>query len=258
MKKIININLSGRLIPIEDSAYEMLKDYINSLRAYFANEEGCDEIISDIESRIAELFQEKIKAGVQCITDEDLNQIMDSIGRPEDLTEAEEPGAGIGSGSYSAYQEEESVSGKGSRFFRNANDKIIGGVCSGIAHGLQIDPALVRILYVLLAFGSFGIGVLLYLVLWALLPAHAPEPVLKKRLFRSREDRVIAGVAGGLAAYFNIPAWIPRLIFIAPLLINAILAILGWPFFPLNLFPIFLFSSIMGTFFLTYLILLII
>ena len=51
MKKIININLSGRVIPIEDSAYEKLQGYIESLRRYFANEEGRDEIINDIESR---------------------------------------------------------------------------------------------------------------------------------------------------------------------------------------------------------------
>ena len=61
MKKIININLSGRVIPIEDSAYESLQRYIESLRRYFANEEGRDEIINDIESRVAELMNDKIK-----------------------------------------------------------------------------------------------------------------------------------------------------------------------------------------------------
>lgn len=63
MKKIININLSGRVIPIEDSAYEKLQAYIESLRRHFANEEGRDEIINDIESRIAELMNEKVRKG---------------------------------------------------------------------------------------------------------------------------------------------------------------------------------------------------
>ena len=63
MKKIININLSGRVIPIEDSAYEKLKSYIESLRKYFVKEEDRDEIINDIESRIAELMNEKIRKG---------------------------------------------------------------------------------------------------------------------------------------------------------------------------------------------------
>ena len=72
MKKIININLSGRVIPIEDSAYEKLQAYIESLRRYFANEESRDEIINDIESRIAELLHEKIRKGGTSITDEDI------------------------------------------------------------------------------------------------------------------------------------------------------------------------------------------
>ena len=63
MKKIININFHSRVIPIEESAYEILQQYISSLRRYFANEEGRDEIINDIESRIAELFFERLKKG---------------------------------------------------------------------------------------------------------------------------------------------------------------------------------------------------
>src|SRR6185295_7998639 len=85
MKKIININLSGRVIPIEDSAYEKLQGYIESLRRYFANEEGRDEIVNDIESRIAELFSETLKKGATCITDADVQAVMASMGRPEDF-----------------------------------------------------------------------------------------------------------------------------------------------------------------------------
>ena len=89
MKKIININLSGRVIPIEDSAYENLQAYIESLRRYFANEESRDEIINDIESRIAELMNEKVRKGATCITDADVDEIATSMGRPEDF-DAEE------------------------------------------------------------------------------------------------------------------------------------------------------------------------
>ena len=85
MKKIININLSGRVIPIEDSAYEQLQSYIESLRRYFAYEEGRDEIINDIESRIAELLHEKIRKGASAITDADVNAIIASMGRPEEF-----------------------------------------------------------------------------------------------------------------------------------------------------------------------------
>src|SRR5512144_38376 len=89
MKKIININLSGRVIPIEDSAYEKLQAYIESLRRYFINEEGRDEIINDIESRIAELMNEKIRRGADSVTDADIDEIISSMGRPEDFDAVE-------------------------------------------------------------------------------------------------------------------------------------------------------------------------
>src|SRR5437016_13930231 len=89
MKKIININLSGRVIPIEDSAYEKLQAYIESLRRYFANEEGRDEIINDIESRIAELMSEKIRKGADSITDADVSEVMASTRTVEDFEAAE-------------------------------------------------------------------------------------------------------------------------------------------------------------------------
>src|SRR5215470_14571252 len=85
MKKIININLSGRVIPIEDSAYEKLQSYIESLCRYFANEEGRDEIINDIESRIAELMNDKVRKGASNITDADIDEIIASMGRPQDF-----------------------------------------------------------------------------------------------------------------------------------------------------------------------------
>ena len=79
MKKIININLSGRVIPIEDAAYDSLQRYIESLRRYFANEEGRDEIINDIESRIAELMNDRIKKGAACVTEYDIEQIINTM-----------------------------------------------------------------------------------------------------------------------------------------------------------------------------------
>src|SRR5436190_12607783 len=91
MKKVININFQGRVIPIEETAYEILKQYIESLRQFFANEEGKEEIINDIEGRIGELFSEELKKGAPCITDGDLQTIINSIGRPEDF-EAEDAG----------------------------------------------------------------------------------------------------------------------------------------------------------------------
>src|SRR5687767_15484558 len=89
MKKIININLSGRVIPIEDSAYESLQRYIESLQRYFANEEGRDEIINDIESRIAELMNDKIRKNSAPVSDADMEEIIASMGRIEDFEQAD-------------------------------------------------------------------------------------------------------------------------------------------------------------------------
>src|ERR1700735_3349527 len=100
MKKIININFHSRVIPIEETAYEILQQYVESLRRYFANEEGREEIISDIENRFSELFADTLKKGAVCITDADVNAIIASMGRPEEFAgEEEQPSARTGSAS---------------------------------------------------------------------------------------------------------------------------------------------------------------
>lgn len=213
MKKIININLSSRLIPIEDTAYELLKNYLDNLKAHFAREEGGEEIVSDIEDRIAEVFQEKLKKGAHCITDEEVNTMIAAMGRPEQLEEetATEPTGKQATG--------QPAPAAGSRkLMRNENDKVLGGVCSGIAAYLGIDPVVVRIITFLLIW-AWGFGFLLYIILWIVLPSsrslHNP---IHKRLFRNPDSKVIGGVCSGIGAYLNIESVIIRLIFVLPLL----------------------------------------
>ncbi|WP_205508175.1 PspC domain-containing protein [Longitalea arenae] len=239
MKKVININFQGRVIPIEETAFEILKQYIDSLRRYFANEEGRDEIINDIESRIAELFSERLKKDVTCITDEDVHAVMTSMGRPEDF-EAE-TGTNINGGSQptgasagqqqSSSQQSQTSQGPNyvtrGRLVRNADDKIIAGVCSGLANYFNIDPVIMRIIFVVLLFTG-GTGVLVYLILWVAVPSQSIQSNITKRLYRSSDDKVIAGVCGGLAAYFNISTWVPRLIFALPLIIGLLSGPFNW------------------------------
>ncbi|MGB8192042.1 MAG: PspC domain-containing protein [Chitinophagaceae bacterium] len=229
MKKVININFQGRVIPIEETAYDILQQYIDSLRKYFANEEGRDEIINDIEGRIAELFSERLKKGTTCITDEDVNAVIASMGRPSDFEQAEAEGTGpttasasTGStGTSSQQQSEPSYAyvprGRG-RLYRNADDKLIAGVCSGLANYLGIDPVVMRILFVVFIGALFWV----YIILWIIVPSQSAQSNITKRLYRSTDDKVIGGVCGGLAAYFNISTWIPRLIFALPLIIGII------------------------------------
>lgn len=258
MKKIININLSGRVIPIEDSAYEKLQSYIESLRRYFANEEGRDEIINDIESRIAELMDEKVRKGSSAITDADINEIIASMGRPEDFDAAETAEAATASskqntrGDYS-YTERKTRR----RLYRDSSDKFIGGVCSGIANYLNTDPAIIRILFAIITFGGFGLGFLVYILLWMILPDKDLEGFSGKRLYRNPDDRIIGGVAGGLAAYFNSRTSTVRLVFAAPIVLSILIGMLdgfSWRH-DFDFFPNIIFGSLSGTFILAYVIL---
>lgn len=261
MKKIININLSGRVIPIEDTAYEKLKAYIESLRRYFAKEEDRDEIINDIESRIAELMSEKIRKGAQSITDADIDEIASSMGRPEDFA-AEDADAGPSTTQQHSYQQQTSSSPrpekkKRERLYRDINDKFIGGVCSGIAAYLNVDPAIVRILFAIITFGGFGLGFLAYIILWIVVPARDVENPIGKRLYRNPDDRVLAGVAGGLAAYFNRETWIIRLIFAAPILFGMLIGLIRgitWHY-DFEFVPNIVFGSLSSTFILAYIVL---
>ena len=262
MKKIININLSGRVIPIEDSAYESLQRYIESLRRYFANEEGRDEIINDIESRIAELMNDKIRKGASAITDGDIQEIITSMGRIEDFEEVDAAnGATTASGSAqstgSASYAQAQVKRPKGRLYRDASDKLLGGVCSGIANYMNVDPAVVRLLFAIITFGGFGFGILIYILLWIILPVRDLDVYQGKRLFRNPDDKVISGVAGGLAAYFDKPTWAIRMIFAAPLLLNIVFGVINSIFFinHRDIFPNLFIGSFTGTFCLAYIIL---
>lgn len=261
MKKVININFQGQVIPIEETAYEMLQNYVASLRTYFAQEEGRDEIINDIESRIAELFGEQLKKGAACITDAEVTRIMNNMGRPEDFAAADEGAAPKGNSQSSSQPGNSNTGYSGSagpfppfehkRLYRDEQDKIIGGVASGLANYMNIDPSIVRIIFALLAiFG--GSGILVYIVFWIVLPSRSLVTNVRKRLYRDPDDRVIAGVGGGLAKYFDINPAIPRLIFAAPFILGIVSSVLGSIFSP---FPGFIGSFGGGTLTLAYIIL---
>lgn len=249
MKKVININFQGRVIPIEESAYELLKSYTDSLKTYFANEEGRDEIINDIENRIAELFNEELKKGSPCITDDHVDVIIKSMGRPEDFDQEESASTNSSSSSTTETSTSNPRSSRGT-VYRNANDKVLGGVCSGLGHYFKLDPTLIRLLFVLFALGAFGTGLLVYIILWLVLPSAYLQPNTRKRLYRNPDNKVLGGVASGLAAYFNVSVTVPRLIFVFPLIIAAFNSIFGH-FFLGGI----IFSGFGGTFFLAYLIL---
>ncbi len=222
MKKVININFQGQVIAIEEDAYEVLKRYIDSLKVYFSREEDGDEIVNDIECRIAELFGNRLKHGIPCITSEDVEAIIASIGRPSDFDAdyeetTRETSQNQGEAQGSRGETREAESGEAPRkLYRNSSDQIIGGVCSGLAHFLKVDPVWIRLLFVIL----FGVLFWVYIVLWIVLKAMPLGSNVTKRFYRNPNDRVLGGVCGGLAAYFKIDSWIPRILFLLPLILN--------------------------------------
>ena len=132
----------------------------------------------------------------------------------------------------------------------------MGGVCSGLANYMNVDPAIIRILFAIITFGGFGFGVIAYLLLWIVLPSRDLEYYGGKRLYRNPEDRVFGGVASGIAAYFKRESWTIRLIFAAPILLSILLSLISWPFYHEGVFvPNVVFGSLSATFIFAYIIL---
>ncbi|MEP6948606.1 MAG: PspC domain-containing protein [Ginsengibacter sp.] len=212
MKKVININFQGTVVPIEETSYELLKQYTESLRHYFVNEEGRDEIINDIESRISELFQERLKKGSTCITDDDVNTIIANMGRPADFEEAEGGEQSSGAKKESSNFQYANFDVKGKKLYRDENHKILGGVCSGIAAYLGIEPLIIRLVFIF-----SGIGFLAYIILWAFVPgSNVLVNGVRKRLYRNPDEKILGGVCSGIGSYFNVNPWIPRALFLIP------------------------------------------
>ena len=178
MQRIIQINIAGRVLPIEEDAYTILKDYLRSLERQFSAEEG-KEIIEDIEHRIAELFSIRLQGGSPAIDRADVQKVIDTLGAAADLHDGAGPGNTQGRSQSSSYTNtggtKKQYGPTHDRLLRNPYDKMIGGVCSGIAHYFDIDPVIVRLVMVVL-FLTFGIGFLTYIIAWAVIPAaRTPE-----------------------------------------------------------------------------------
>ena len=231
MKKVININFQGRILPIEEMAYENLKQYIESLRTYFEQEEGKDEIINDIECRVAELCEDRLKKGAVCITEQDIDLIITSIGRPADF-EAQDGFEANTTNNASTNQAQDNTQTAGGqtyqkRLYRDEQNKVLGGVCAGIANYLNLDPIIIRILWILL----FGISFFAYLLLWIAVPSTSVKEVggIRKRLLRDLDKKVIGGVCAGMSKYFGVKVGIIRVLFLLP----TILLIFNWNHFHL-------------------------
>lgn len=214
MKKNISINISGIIFHIEEDGYEHLKSYLESINQYFASFDDNHEIIADIEGRIAEIFLSKLNEGKQVITKDDIEALITTMGSVKDFQSIEEPEEETSNKQHS--HQSQSTSNKGERkLFRDANRKVLGGVCSGLSHYFGIDPLWVRLLFIILT-PAAGLLVLAYIILWIVIPESGDivEDKNLKKMYRNPEGRVLGGVAGGVAAYFGVNVAYIRLFWI--------------------------------------------
>ncbi len=163
MNKIFNINLGGYPFTIDDDAYKHLSHYLETIHNHFRSSDRYEEITTDIENRMAELFQEEI-GQKPIVTLKNVEAAIAIMGTPEEF------GAEPMEEDVPKRQKKKSNYKTGKRLFRNPDDEVIGGVCSGIAayFGVQ-DPLWIRLLWILLTI-SGGFGVAAYIVLWIIVP----------------------------------------------------------------------------------------
>src|SRR5574344_769649 len=176
MKKNITINLFGSLYNIDEDAYELLQTYENQLRTYFSRQEGGDEISEDIERRVAELFEELKEQGKEAIDMDDVQSIIRRIGKPEDFQASDEENETPKEENKKA--EEKTRAAK--KLFRDPNDKMLGGVMSGLSHYFGGDSLLWRLIILILIIFSSGIFIVAYIVGWIVIPqAQTAEDFLR-------------------------------------------------------------------------------
>lgn len=165
MNKTVTINISGIIFHIEEEAYEKLSKYLSDIKALFNKADGGNEIMSDIEARIAEMLQSKTSVVKQVVLMSDVDYVIANMGKPEDF-------AGESMGNEESTDAEPGNTGEGTakkRLFRDGESKVLGGVCSGIGHYFGFDPVWLRIALLLLFFFG-GTGFILYLILWIAIP----------------------------------------------------------------------------------------
>lgn len=173
MKKIEYINLGGHPLAINLDAYHKLSAYLDSLNRYFGKSKYSEEIIGDIELRLSELIQESM--GSRKIAElQDVEYSIKTMGHPEEF-EASDDGEESESGNKKYFAEDDSA-GAGERtykrkLYRDPEEKIIGGVCSGLSAYFDVsDPLWIRLAFVIFTITG-GAGILIYLILWAIVPS---------------------------------------------------------------------------------------
>ena len=163
MEKTIIINIGNTIIHIEESAYELLKIYLTAIKNHFSNHADDLEIVTDIENRIAELLSEQLQEQKKQVVDiATANTVVAQMGRVTDfetIEEDEDP----------KVTDREELHYTNKKLYRDMDNRVVAGVCSGIAHYINTETRWVRVALVLTAFVG-GFGLMVYIVLWMIMP----------------------------------------------------------------------------------------
>lgn len=162
MKKVVNINLGGRKFTIDDDAYQVLDKYLKSIKKHFSKLQGSEDILYDIEIRLSELFDEDLLTG-EIITKSNVDDVIKIMGTPSDF----------GADDYeqtTTHNMNTQTTSTTKRLFRDPDNKVIAGVASGLASYFGIQEALYVRLGFIFFFLFLGVGIIPYLLLWALVP----------------------------------------------------------------------------------------
>ena len=161
MNKTVNINIGGLFFHIDEDAYQKLSKYFEAIKRSLSNSSGKEEIMNDIEMRVAEIFTERQKSDKHVINYLDVDGVISVMGQPEDYRIDDDLSQPTPSQNY--------IHSGRKKLYRDEDRKMLGGVCSGLGHYFGIDSVWLRLFFLLLFFG-FGTGVIAYIILWIAMP----------------------------------------------------------------------------------------
>lgn len=169
MNKTVNINLAGTSFHIDEDAFGKLSRYLEAIRKSLKGAEGSEEIMQDIEARIAELFSEKTETPAQVVTLKMLDEVIAVMGQPEDYEVDDEIFEDVPPSYQTSGGSRANAAHK--QLFRDVDNKYIAGVSSGIGHYIGVDAIWIRLLWILLVVAGMGSPIVVYILLWILVPA---------------------------------------------------------------------------------------
>ncbi|MEC4003964.1 PspC domain-containing protein [Flavobacterium sp. SUN052] len=162
MNKTVNINIGGLFFHIDEDAFQKLSRYFDAIKRSLSNSSGKDEIMKDIEMRVAELFTERQKSDKHVINTKDVDEVVTVMGQPEDYRIDDDASESTATNFNSK--------NKLKKLYRDKERGSIAGVCTGLGYYFGIDATWIKIAFLATAFAGFGFGIVVYVILWIATP----------------------------------------------------------------------------------------